>query len=173
MQKGNQIIRRLVSLRETRQFPLREYGWYHQHFNPPVMPDDVIFAEKLLGFALPPFLKRVYLEVGNGGFGPGYGLAPLLTPTLFPDEDLDEFPSLVHTTLEFRGYKDKKWPETLLYICDWGCNIYSSIDCASPSFPIVRTEQTYHYGIEASSLEDWLEQWLDERPMFRGSLIPW
>jgi hypothetical protein len=87
MQKEDELIRRLNSLRETGKFPSQEYRQYHQPINPPVIPDDLIFAEKMLGFVLPSFLKRVYLEVGNGGFGPGYGLAPLFTPTLFPEEE--------------------------------------------------------------------------------------
>ncbi len=31
-------------------------------------------AEAELGFALPALLRRLYLEVENGGFGPGAGL---------------------------------------------------------------------------------------------------
>src|SRR5262249_58346171 len=31
-------------------------------------------AEQALGFALPQLLRQIYLEVGNGGCGPGYGL---------------------------------------------------------------------------------------------------
>jgi len=30
-----------------------------------------------MGFALPPLLERLYSEVGNGGFGPGYELCGL------------------------------------------------------------------------------------------------
>jgi hypothetical protein len=35
-------------------------------------------AESELGFALPPLLTRLYREVANGGFGPGYKLLPLI-----------------------------------------------------------------------------------------------
>ena len=31
-------------------------------------------AERRLGFALPPLLRRLYAEVANGGFGPGTGI---------------------------------------------------------------------------------------------------
>lgn len=31
-------------------------------------------SEQLLGFSLPPLLCSLYLQVGNGGFGPGYGI---------------------------------------------------------------------------------------------------
>ncbi len=30
--------------------------------------------EQTLGYPFPPLLKRLYVEVGNGGWGPGYGL---------------------------------------------------------------------------------------------------
>jgi hypothetical protein len=34
-------------------------------------------AEQNIGQRLPSFLRSVYSEVGDGGFGPGYGLLPL------------------------------------------------------------------------------------------------
>lgn len=41
---------------------------------PPATSAEVDAAEISLGFAVPQFLRRLYLEVGNGGFGPNYGL---------------------------------------------------------------------------------------------------
>jgi hypothetical protein len=41
---------------------------------PPATEDMLASTESNLGFALNTFLKRIYLEVANGGFGPGYGL---------------------------------------------------------------------------------------------------
>src|SRR6266849_9811607 len=123
------LMKGLKALSFVGDFPYpcqEEYTGLLQRVRPPVTPADLLRAETLLGFALPPFLKRVYLEVGNGGFGPGYGLAPLFTPALFPEEEVYFQPSLVHTTLWYRG---EDWPETLLYLCTWGCTIYSSIDC--------------------------------------------
>jgi hypothetical protein len=38
---------------------------------------DVAADERQLGFGLPPLLKRIYIEIGNGGFGLGYGLVGL------------------------------------------------------------------------------------------------
>lgn len=48
-----------------------------QHVRSPVTESDVMQAEAMIGFALPSLLKRPYLEIGNGGFGPGDGLYPL------------------------------------------------------------------------------------------------
>jgi hypothetical protein len=40
----------------------------------PATPKQVANAERRLKVALPPLLKRLYLEVGNGGFGPLNGI---------------------------------------------------------------------------------------------------
>ncbi|GCE10593.1 SMI1/KNR4 family protein [Tengunoibacter tsumagoiensis] len=37
--------------------------------NPVVSSKDIVDAEALLGFSLPPLLKSIYLEVRDGGFG--------------------------------------------------------------------------------------------------------
>src|SRR5229473_7003592 len=41
---------------------------------PPATVDQLQETETLLGFALPPFLRILYAEIANGGFGPAYGL---------------------------------------------------------------------------------------------------
>ena len=40
----------------------------------PATPEQLSEAERRLGVELPPLLRRLYLEVANGGFGPGSGL---------------------------------------------------------------------------------------------------
>jgi SMI1/KNR4 family protein SUKH-1 len=40
----------------------------------PASHEGIAAAERRLGFVLPPLLKRLYLEVANGGFGPGPGI---------------------------------------------------------------------------------------------------
>ena len=41
---------------------------------PPATTEAVRAAEALVGFRFPPLLIRLWTEVANGGFGPGYGL---------------------------------------------------------------------------------------------------
>ena len=56
---------------------------------PPLKPasvDAVEAAERRFGHAFPSLLRRLYLEVGNGGFGPGYGIIGL------PESDHDNDP---------------------------------------------------------------------------------
>ncbi len=45
-----------------------------QRPHPPAPESAVVAAERALGRRLPSFLRRVYLEVSNGEFGPAYGL---------------------------------------------------------------------------------------------------
>lgn len=40
---------------------------------PPATEEQVQATETRLGFALPPLLRNLYLQVANGGFGPGTG----------------------------------------------------------------------------------------------------
>ena len=65
-------------------------------------------TEARLGFTLPPLLARVYTEVADGGFGPGYGLLSL------EDLELGE-QSLSSVYLEFRA---GGWLKRLLPLWD-------------------------------------------------------
>ena len=43
----------------------------------PLAGHDIAAVEAQIGFALPALLVRVYTEIGDGGFGPGYGMEGL------------------------------------------------------------------------------------------------
>lgn len=61
------------------------------------------------------------------------------------------------------------WPEQVLMLCDWGCNIYSCLDCSSSDLPIFRMDSNISFvewALEASSLQQWLEMWEEEKPLF-------
>src|SRR5216683_6367148 len=76
-QRENTLIERLKEIIRTNRHPTGEYIWRHQTASPPATGEELAHAEAQLGFELPSFLRRLYLEVGNGSFGPGYGLLPL------------------------------------------------------------------------------------------------
>ncbi|MET8375483.1 hypothetical protein [Streptomyces microflavus] len=46
----------------------------HGPLFPPVKPPEVEAAEGIIGRPLPTLLRRIYTEVGDGGFGPDGGL---------------------------------------------------------------------------------------------------
>lgn len=173
--KENTLIEHLKEIMRTSRHSNGEYTWHHQRVSVPVTIEELAQAEVQLGFALPSFLRRLYLEVGNGGFGPGYGLYPLNSydPSInslvteylgmrsMSQKDIDE-----HWADE--EVKPSLWPERALMLCDWGCNMYSCLDCSSPDLPIFRMDSNQNvmveWAVEASSLEEWLENWLDGKP---------
>jgi hypothetical protein len=135
----------------------------------PVLAETLVEAERQLGFALPPLLRRIYSEMGDGGFGPGYGFYGLLEGTEeFPDD------SVVRLYLSFRGPDpddpEWAWPEKLLPLADWGCAIRSCVDCSDPSLPVVRFDPnsgTYPMlNPEGNTFEDWLSAWLDGKDLW-------
>lgn len=73
---------------------------------PPCSEAEVAAAEVELGFALPPALRQFYLEVANGGVGPGGGLYSL-------NELRAKWREF---TTEPIGPRGQKWPAKLLPI---------------------------------------------------------
>lgn len=106
------------------------------------------------------------MKIGDGGFGPGYGLLPLA--------------SVRHEYLRFRRIYSW-WPVALIPVLEWGCGIFSCIDLDSPFTAVLRydpdleEEQTRrvfgsgyvapHLLPEAESFHAWLEAWLSGRPL--------
>ena len=63
---------------------------------PPATAADVDAAEAAFGFPIPPLLRRLYTEVGNGKWGPNYGLNGVPTGGVEPDAN-----DIVGEVLEF------------------------------------------------------------------------
>jgi len=72
----------------------------------PASAEAIARAEAALGFALPDDLRRVYAEVGDGGFGPGAGLIPL-------EQMVETYRALIANP---PGQRGQRWPEKLLPI---------------------------------------------------------
>lgn len=127
---------------------------------PTAAAEDVENAESILGFKLPTMLVRLYREVANGGFGPGYQLLPLT----------GEARSTVSDYREERATRrsgETHWPAEVLPILDWGCGMYAAVDCRSPEGTVLLFEpngidDAWHnaWYVDAASLTTWLETWL-------------
>lgn len=150
----------------------------------PATIHEVRCAETLLKFSLPEIVKQLYLGVSNGGYGPGKGLFDIVSAA-------NEYVGYRND----REYNQPEWPVQLLPVCDWGCDIYSCLDCSSSNAPVVRVDynldvpwirrmyildsdfqffQPYSNDvvvawIEAISLEKWLCDWHSGNNLFRAA----
>lgn len=115
-------------------------------------------AEAEIGFALPPFLVRIYTQVANGGFGPGHGLMALSRP----GEAAPESVAAVYRDLRASG-----WPEKLLPLWEWGCAAWSCIDAATSEGIIVTHDDIAGATETAVTLRSWFQSWVAGVEMYR------
>jgi hypothetical protein len=115
-----------------------------------VTEEGIAFAEDVFGFALPGLLRRSYLEISNGGFGPG----PLIG---LPGGYESSWGDLFKTWEVMRD--DEDWEEGWLPIIDWGCTDLSIIDCDDDFRMVSRYEGDFHP--ESYSFNTLLERWID------------
>ena len=137
---------------------------------PPLSHAKIRDAERAIGFALPPSVRRIYAEVGDGSFGPGYGFYGLSDGTeFFPKESVAYLYSLFR-----KGDPEDPsfaWPHMLLPIVDWGCAIRSCVDCSMPSLPMVRHDpnvEVDQFRPEGWHFEEWLQAWLDGYDLWKN-----
>jgi hypothetical protein len=134
------------------------------NLSPPADPAVIGRAEAALGFSLPPFLRRVYGEVADGGFGPGVGLLPIAA-ALAAHERMrtgEELP---------RG---RAWPGGLLPVVERDPGFYC-VDTTTDAGQVVDWDPeelgefsgeaafARSFSEEAPSLEAWLGRWVGGR----------
>ncbi len=142
-----------------------------QRANPPAPDAAIQDAECVLCFPIPAPLRRLYSEVGNGGFGPGYGFYGLASGTeIFPNENV----VYLYTLFRKGDPEDPSfsWPYMLLPVLDWGCAIRSCVDCSTPSLPIIRHDPNiqgpHQFRGEDFHFEEWLQAWLDGYDLWKN-----
>lgn len=133
--------------------------------SPPASPAAVARAEAALGFALPATLRSIYLDVANGGFGPGYGVMGV--DDGFTDDRKMTVVGRYQTFLApDPSDPEWQWGSTWLPFCHWGCNIYSVINAVTPHPVFYVDAGVKDIGAPMSSIvlphKDTLDQWLDD-----------
>ncbi|HEY6161363.1 MAG TPA: SMI1/KNR4 family protein [Bacteroidia bacterium] len=97
--------------------------------NPALTLAQVQQTENELGFKFPELWVRIYTEIGNGGFGPGYGLYKLeVAKKLY---------------LEFMAEPENEWEKGTFPLCTWGCGIDSYVDCADEDNSVYYTNGSH------------------------------
>ena len=168
-----ELVQRLAE--RLRRKPKSEdvLGGVFQMF-PPATDGAVASAERRLGFNLPQTLKKIYLNVANGGFGPGYGVMGVEGG--FTDD-------MGHTVADlYESYRQPDpedqswlWPEQFLPICHWGCVVYSVVECSRSPSPVYFADLSVKepgapmetiMHLHKPSLEAWLGDWLDGKDLW-------
>ena len=137
---------------------------------PRLSASQIAELEKTNSVRFPQLFREILQHVGDGGFGPGYGFLPMIRRRSGP-ENLSAF-DFYQT---YRGPDQDPgwtWPEGLLPLADWGCLIFSCLDCTTAEGAIVRAapgefdpkDDTNSFDKiaqpESTSLESWLSEWL-------------
>jgi len=178
---------------------------------PPATEEQLLATEAALGFPLPPFLRALYAQVANGGFGFGYGLRGAIggsdghgtgtiveqyltsadTENIYPwcteKTRLIDLADYAKQWLQVTAESEDKsvrmfrylvlpyhlWPERFLPICDWGCVTESCLDCTTGLvYRVGVMDEGYDISLQAPSLEDMLQRWLqlpaDSLALLRG-----
>jgi len=133
---------------------------------PPANREAVDACEQALGIQLPPLLREIYLNVANGGFGPGYGVIGV------EGGFSNGRGTLVELCREFKSLEEEdpawQWTSTWAPFCNWGCGVYSVVDCVDPYPVFFLDSATKDEGAPMASiifphkesLALWLEDWL-------------
>jgi hypothetical protein len=124
--------------------------------HPSVTEDLVRNARARLGFKIPKLLEDCYLRIGNGGFGPGYGVIGL------EGGHASDFGSLVSTFEQLKSDQEQEgyaWPEGMLPFNGWGCNTFSCVDCMGGE-ALVYTFEDFELSEAGYDLPTFFDLWL-------------
>lgn len=126
---------------------------------PPCSAFDLDWAAEAIGFPLPATVQQLFLEVGNGGFGPGnsaFGLERLVA----------EYQDMIAEPIGFGGFP---WPPMLLPIADldpgFTCLDVQTgriIDWAPAGLDDGEDDWEGSFTEAAPDLFHWLNAWLDQ-----------
>ncbi|WP_223190407.1 SMI1/KNR4 family protein [Nonomuraea terrae] len=135
---------------------------------PIVSPEDIAEAESALGFPLHPLLAQLYRRIGNGGFGPEYGILGLSKTGRTSDVGLTAVEEYRQRRVSDATDTRWFWPEGVLPILTWGCSMYACVDCRSEAGtvllfepnPIDDGQWAEAWFVDSPSLAEWLDTWI-------------
>lgn len=117
----------------------------------PVSELVIAASERRFGFRLDECYRSVLLSVGNGGFGPGYGIlgvGPLGAGSDFGD--------LVETTMHLM-YPEWRGVQAVL-VGYWGGGLWSGLECSTGAMLIANDVGVHRLPL---SFSDWIGAWAE------------
>jgi hypothetical protein len=167
------LIRRLQERNADRE-RATDGGIHPRKPAPPVAPKALQVAERAIGLELPELLRAIYLKVGNGGFGPEYGIVGTKGGAKLDGCTLE---TCYQNMLKLQKQNSIwRWPRRLLPIANYGCGMWSCVDCDYQKLPMIlwdpngldaeldgadaRLNWGNSFWDQGRSLRTWLEGWL-------------
>jgi hypothetical protein len=145
---------------------------------PPASAKRLQAAERALCFKLPALLRAIYIEVGNGGFGPEYGIVGTKGGAKLDGCTLETCYQKMRTIAKENSVW--RWPRRLLPLANYGCGMWSCVDCEFSKLPMflwdpnnldadldgadARLNWGNAFWDQGLTLRTWLETWLAEQP---------
>lgn len=132
---AEQVHARLAEFR--RADPKFEVFGAEEHrytLDPPLPEEEVRALERRFGITLPADYRQFVTQVGDGGAGPGDGLAPLAElfgPRVHPARPF-------HPPTTYEAYADEDTTgkvatsDGVLFLCDHGCSLYDGLVVSGP-----------------------------------------
>ncbi|MFI2371764.1 SMI1/KNR4 family protein [Streptomyces sp. NPDC018833] len=133
----DEVVEALRAVARTRAMP------------PPAAPEAIAEAEQTIGFPLPPLLRRLYLEVANGGFGPDEGILGVSGGRA--QGNFWDIAELYEDGPDPSG----RIPAGLVLIYDWGGTIWSLVDFREPAGAMWCNHEGEHWP-QGITLTEWL-----------------
>ncbi|MCT2543070.1 MULTISPECIES: SMI1/KNR4 family protein [Streptomyces] len=121
----------------------------------PASLDEVEDAERAIGFRLPPLVRRLYLEIADGGIGPFLGVSSL------HDEEL----GMVNVYLSCLNAEPSpedppSLPPGVLFLCDFGCAMWALLDCRHPAGQMWWWEEGDRHKLDLT-FPQWIQAWIE------------
>jgi hypothetical protein len=144
---------------------------------PPVAAKALQSAERAVGFKFPELVRAIYLKVGNGGFGPEYGIVGTKGGAKHAGCTLE---TCYRDMLKLEGENSVwRWPIRLLPLANYGCGMWCCVDCEYKRLPMIlwdpnnldsdldgedaRVNWGNSFWDQGLSFRAWLEGWLERK----------
>jgi hypothetical protein len=125
----------------------------------PATPEAVAEAEEVIGFPLPRLLRRIYLEVANGGVGPFGGIQGIRGGYASDWDNLVDLYVAEHAAPADPDLPPPP-PPGVVFFCDFGCAMWTLLDCRHEQGQMWWWEEGDRHKLRLT-LADWLTDWLN------------
>ena len=157
-------LKRASKRRTSAPLMAAKFGSPSTHY-PPVTLAQLEAAEQGIGFRLPELVRDLYLEVGNGGFGPAMGSsawrAAFRSTTGRWSKAARSSASSSLFARSRRRSPEWDWGKQWIAYGYWGCNVTTVLDCGDPELPIYALDALTLERHSSKTLRQWWQDWLD------------